>query len=561
LIDGLRFRDPASINGDATSFLSDLVVTNLDRVEVLRGSGSSLYGTNAVGGVLNIVTDEGGGQTHGSLLAEGGGLGFFRGRAQIAGGANANRFLYSAGVTHLNVSRGIDRQDAARNTSGQGRLLFRVTPTATLSGRIYTGTSFVQLNSSPDLIDNIPASGIINAVPLSRGELRRFETGTPLTQLNASGATFIPDANDPDNSQANRFFSGALVFAQRPTEAFGYTISYQGLVTRRTNANGPGGFGAFAQPFGGGTSRANFDGQIQTLNGRTDFRLGRFNFINAGYEFENEKFLNRSFANDLASSSTVDTSQRSNTFFAQDQLRLMEDRLQLSAGFRAILFAQHSAILAHAEFAVCWHRSASAADCLHGRWLDCISHSLIEHKTARTRRQRLSRAVAFERFASSIGDPRLRPERTIAFDAGIDQSLFDNRVRFCNVLLRACRKLSASAQSAQTIRLIASSVAFSTRAAALRAALNKRDGDAHAFPRSVYVLYLHEQRPAHAATRRQWRVAHARYSRPSVLACRHTARARTFLPQLRPRRHKQLLSADLRFANFLDASLSLRRHC
>ena len=48
------------------------------RLEVLRGSGSSLYGSNAVGGVVNIVTDEGGGPIHGSVLGEGGGLGFFR---------------------------------------------------------------------------------------------------------------------------------------------------------------------------------------------------------------------------------------------------------------------------------------------------------------------------------------------------------------------------------------------------------------------------------------------------------------------------------------------------
>ncbi|HZH35085.1 MAG TPA: TonB-dependent receptor plug domain-containing protein, partial [Pyrinomonadaceae bacterium] len=45
LIDGQRFRDPAAITGDASPFLSDLTVTNISRVEVLRGSGSSLYGT------------------------------------------------------------------------------------------------------------------------------------------------------------------------------------------------------------------------------------------------------------------------------------------------------------------------------------------------------------------------------------------------------------------------------------------------------------------------------------------------------------------------------------
>src|SRR5919107_132581 len=61
LLDGMRFRDPSAPQGDASSFLADFNVTDAGRVEVLRGSGSSLYGTNAVGGVVNLVTEEGGG--------------------------------------------------------------------------------------------------------------------------------------------------------------------------------------------------------------------------------------------------------------------------------------------------------------------------------------------------------------------------------------------------------------------------------------------------------------------------------------------------------------------
>ena len=81
----------------------------MSRVEVLRGSGSWLYGTNAIGGVVNIITDEGGGQpARGKVLVEGGGLGLFRGRAQVAGATGASRVLYSAGVSHFNVGRGID---------------------------------------------------------------------------------------------------------------------------------------------------------------------------------------------------------------------------------------------------------------------------------------------------------------------------------------------------------------------------------------------------------------------------------------------------------------------
>src|SRR5438093_8877285 len=60
LIDGLRFRDPSSTQADASGLLEDLLTTNIDHLEILRGSGSSLYGTNAIGGVINVLTVEGG---------------------------------------------------------------------------------------------------------------------------------------------------------------------------------------------------------------------------------------------------------------------------------------------------------------------------------------------------------------------------------------------------------------------------------------------------------------------------------------------------------------------
>ncbi len=59
LVDGLRFRDAASTQGDAVDLLSGLYVVNADRIETLRGSASSLYGTNATGGVVNIVSHQG----------------------------------------------------------------------------------------------------------------------------------------------------------------------------------------------------------------------------------------------------------------------------------------------------------------------------------------------------------------------------------------------------------------------------------------------------------------------------------------------------------------------
>src|ERR1041384_3966883 len=50
LLDGLRVRDASDINGSALSLFPDLVPVALDRVELLRGAGSLIYGTHSIGG-------------------------------------------------------------------------------------------------------------------------------------------------------------------------------------------------------------------------------------------------------------------------------------------------------------------------------------------------------------------------------------------------------------------------------------------------------------------------------------------------------------------------------
>jgi vitamin B12 transporter len=71
LIDGIRINDPSAPDG--APVLGDLLVNNIDRIEVLRGPQSTLYGSDAIGGVVNIVTQRGGPQPFvATLEAEGG---------------------------------------------------------------------------------------------------------------------------------------------------------------------------------------------------------------------------------------------------------------------------------------------------------------------------------------------------------------------------------------------------------------------------------------------------------------------------------------------------------
>src|SRR5262245_50193918 len=109
LLDGLRVRDASDINGSAVPFIADLLPVDLDRVEMLRGSGSSIYGTNAVGGVINLMPKSGAGKPAFEFGFDGGSLALFRERIKGSGGLG-KRAGFSFGLARVDVRHGIDGQ-------------------------------------------------------------------------------------------------------------------------------------------------------------------------------------------------------------------------------------------------------------------------------------------------------------------------------------------------------------------------------------------------------------------------------------------------------------------
>ncbi|MBI1835837.1 MAG: TonB-dependent receptor [Flavobacteriia bacterium] len=57
LIDGVRINNPSST--DNAINLAELSLANIERIEIVRGSHSTLYGSSAIGGVINIITKKG----------------------------------------------------------------------------------------------------------------------------------------------------------------------------------------------------------------------------------------------------------------------------------------------------------------------------------------------------------------------------------------------------------------------------------------------------------------------------------------------------------------------
>jgi iron complex outermembrane receptor protein len=416
LIDGFRLRDAGSTQGDATAFLGDLLVVDTGSVEILRGSGSSLYGTNAAGAVINVITDQGGGRIRGDVLTEGGGLGLFRGAAKIAGGAAKDRLLYTAGIAHLNVTSGIDGNDRARNTSGQGFAQYNFTPSTSLSGRLFAARSYADLNVSPYTAATLPSSTVVSAIP---------------------DVTFFPSQNDPDSSRNANYITGLVALNQRLSESASIRVSYQGLSTSRDNRDGPAGPG-FQPQF---SNSSKFDGRIDTLQARADVRLGRYNFLTGGYEFERESYGNFSADQNPVAAQRVDArvraSQNSHAIYAQDQIRLLNNRLQFSFSGRIQRFSLSRPEFTggtplYASLPLLTPQSAYTGDGSVSYFLPQSGTKLRAHAGNSYRAPAL-----YERFGSyfffgsfsALGDPRLRPERLLSIDAGFDQYLLSSRLR------------------------------------------------------------------------------------------------------------------------------------
>ncbi|HXV61901.1 MAG TPA: TonB-dependent receptor [Vicinamibacteria bacterium] len=419
LVDGARLRDPSAPQGDASSYIEGLIVTDVESLEVLRGSGSSLHGTNAGGGVINIVTAPGGGKPRGSALIEGGGLGLLRANAQTSGGLR-DRMLYSLGLAHLNVADGVDGNDNVRNTSVQGRALLQIDPSSSLSFRFYGADVLLDLNESPSVLGS-PPPGVVDAV---------------------ANVNFTPSADDPDSFRQGSFASTLVAYERRPNAVFGFGLRYHGLVSDRRFEDGPLGVSPFEPA---GVFLSEFEGDIHTFAARSDFEWGRNQLIHAGYELEHESFKNRTVPEDARDTSLTDVSQASHTFTVQDQLTFVDGALSFAGSLRTQLFSLHEPKFTPAENAPFGDIAFVSPD-------DAVSadvsgaYALVRSGTrVRAHWGMGYRAPSlFERFGTSFGsfgysafgDPRLSPEKTRTFDVGLEQRALSDRLEVTAMFFR-----------------------------------------------------------------------------------------------------------------------------
>jgi vitamin B12 transporter len=166
LIDGIDVSDPS--NSNASFDFGQLLTQDIERVEVLRGPQSGLYGSDAVGGVINVITKSGSGPAKFNAGIEAGSFDTLNQTAGVSG--SAEQFHYAVNFQHFHsgstpvtpsdyLQPGQTRiDDYYDNLSGSTRLGFDVTDTFDLglvarytdSHQRFTGDNFEFFPSVPD---------------------------------------------------------------------------------------------------------------------------------------------------------------------------------------------------------------------------------------------------------------------------------------------------------------------------------------------------------------------------------------------------------------------------
>jgi len=179
LVDGIRFSDP---NTDYSVFLGGAMMGAGDSLEIAHGPQSTLYGGEAIGGVVSLRAQKGSGAPTGQVSAEAGSFGTVDGSASVQGAQGPWAYNVSAAGGHTHNAR-------ANNTFNSGNVVLRLDRTLT------------------------------NTVSVG-GTLRGFNSvfGDP-------GDRFT---NDPNNFERENNWLGTVFAEARPCEYFSSRITLGG---------------------------------------------------------------------------------------------------------------------------------------------------------------------------------------------------------------------------------------------------------------------------------------------------------------------------------------------
>jgi vitamin B12 transporter len=351
LIDGVRVNSPTNGLFD----FANLTTEGVERIEIVRGPTSALYGSDGLTAVINIISRKGEGTPRGSVRGEFGSYQTFRERAESSGGLGPVR--YSVDVAREDSS-GKFAHDEYNNTSGAVRL------------------------------DSQVAAGL--SLDLSARYTHGFKNLPPVP----GRTNFLTGLPDPTQSSREDFATVSLGATHKATSWWDHRLQLS-LVDDDVDFRDP------QQP----TSTSDTETTRLAGDWQHNLRLVPWDTLTLGFQVDRAK----GEQTDVSGATVMRKTITNYAFYGQNQTTLWE-RLILAAGVRAdenSAFGTHTSPKFSAAFLVKETGSKLRASYGEGFRAPSIND------------------LAFPGFSN----PNLKPEKNRNLEFGIDQALWQNRIR------------------------------------------------------------------------------------------------------------------------------------
>lgn len=373
MIDGIPLNDPESTGARSYDYLDELTLGGVQQIEVVRGPQSVLYGSNAMAGVINIVTQQGAGAVGGSVLFEGGSYGTVRESASVQGGSGTSDYALS---TSYFDTAGFPTADKAFGNTVNN-------PDTDFSSLLKLGAQ--------------PVSNLREEVLVDYNQSRtNFDDGA------GSSTTPTPIMDDPNQwADQKQVLVGSKTrltlgdWGQSLILSFGDNNRYY---SDSQNSAYPNSF-TYVNPYDGQTAQATWQNDLKVAPGKT------LVFGLQGYQ----EWGSTSYSSG-APGTLTQASQWSESGFLEAQVN-QDDRFFLNLGGRV---DNTNVYGAHGTY------QAGAAYFIPG----------LETKLKATYGTGFSAPSLFELYDPTHGNTALQPETNTSYDFGFEQPLWGNQIRF-----------------------------------------------------------------------------------------------------------------------------------